>query len=290
MTRARAYAKLNLALVVGPRRGDGRHEVETVLEAIDLWDAIELERTQGLVVDGFPEDTLVRSALAALAEAAGAEPGWHVRIEKRIPVAAGLGGGSSDAAAALELANATLPDPLAPVELHRIAKGIGADVPFFLRDPPQLATGDGTELSSVALPREYSALVHVPSGQVKESTAAVYAAFDEGGRAGGFAERRASLRAALDRLAAPRDLAALPPNDLASSPCADELLRLGAFRADVSGAGPAVYGLFERRDAAEHAASTLVGRGRTWLTRPVVPGGSDDGNGKMDPLWGVAKW
>ena len=70
----------------------------------------------------------------------------------------------------------------------------------------------------------------------------------------------------------PQDLAALPPNDLASSPLADELRRLGAFRADVSGAGPVVFGLFEALEAAEGAAAQLGGRTRTWFTHPV----SDD--------------
>ena len=102
MTELRAPAKLNLALVVGPLRPDGRHEVATVLQAIDLCDDIELEPADSLVVEGFAEDTIVRAALIRLAEAAGVTPGWRVRIEKRIPVAGGLGGGSSDAAAALD--------------------------------------------------------------------------------------------------------------------------------------------------------------------------------------------
>src|SRR5581483_10884502 len=101
----------NLALVVGPLREDGKHEIATVLHRIELADELTLEPADELAVEGFPEDTLVRRALEAVAAAANVEPAWRVRIEKRIPVAAGLGGGSSDAAAALRLANATLSQP-----------------------------------------------------------------------------------------------------------------------------------------------------------------------------------
>ena len=121
MSRAPAPAKINLALVVGPLRDDGKHEVLTVLQRIDLVDRIELEEAPELSVEGFAGDTLVRDALRELARSAGVEPRWRVRIEKQIPVAAGLGGGSSDAATALRLANETLPEPLPADELVRIA-------------------------------------------------------------------------------------------------------------------------------------------------------------------------
>ena len=106
-------------------------------------------------------------------------PSWRVRIEKRIPVAGGLGGGSSDAAAALALANASLVTPLPDDELHALAALTGADVPFFLCAGPQLGTGDGTELVPLDLPTDYVALLVLPDGAHKESTAAVYRRFDE---------------------------------------------------------------------------------------------------------------
>jgi 4-diphosphocytidyl-2-C-methyl-D-erythritol kinase len=264
-----AYAKLNLALVVGALRGDGKHEVVSVVQAIDLHDDVVLEPASALAVDGFTGDTLVRSALAALAHAAGVEPSWRARIDKRIPVAAGLGGGSSDAAAALRLANETLPEPLGETALHELAAGLGADVPFFLRSGPQLATGDGTELAPLDLSSDYVVLVVLPSGETKTSTASVYRTFDARDGAGGFEQRRAVL---LERLAA-GDLAHLPANDLAFSPMSAELSRLGAFRADVTGAGPAVYGVFEDEAEARRAAAALADAGRTWLARPV--GGPD---------------
>jgi 4-diphosphocytidyl-2C-methyl-D-erythritol kinase len=109
----------------------------------------------------------------------------------------------------------------------------------------------------------------LPEGVVKRSTADVYAAFDASGGAAGFAKRVAELRAALASVRRPRDLAALPPNDLASSPFAERLTALGAFRADVSGAGPTVYGLFHHRADAKRAERALRGLGRTWVTVPA---------------------
>ena len=270
MTHARAYAKINLALVVGPRRGDGKHEVVTVLQRIALHDDISLAPADELAVEGFTGDAIVRVALEALARAAGVGPGWHVRIEKRIPVAAGLGGGSADAAAALDLANRLLPQPLTVGLLHEVAAGLGADVPFFLCDGPQLGTGDGTELASIALPADYHVVLVLPTGASKPSTAAVYDAFDVRGGAAGFGDRAASVHAALRAIVGPRDLATLPRNDLASSPVARQLTSLGAFRADVSGAGPVVYGLFERLGDARQAAEVLAAAGRTIVSRPVA--------------------
>jgi 4-diphosphocytidyl-2-C-methyl-D-erythritol kinase len=269
MTRARAFAKLNLALVVGPLRPDGKHEVATVLQAIDLCDEIELTPAAALTVTGFPDDTLVRGALSRLAEAAGVAAAWGVRIEKRIPVAAGLGGGSSDAAAALELANSSLPTPLPRAELHALAAAVGADVPFFLREGPQLGTGDGADLDALVLPTDYVVLLFLPEGASKESTASIYRRFDERDGAAGFEERRSELIRRLQQVKDAQDLARLPTNDLASAPAQEELETLGAFRADVTGAGPVVYGLFDDLKVAAQAASALRGSGRTWLVHPV---------------------
>ena len=269
MRRLPAPAKLNLSLVVGPRRDDGKHEVATVLQRISLADRVSIQPAAALDVRGFAEDTLVRDALLQLAEAAGAEARWSVRIEKQIPVAAGLGGGSSDAATALRLANETLDEPLEPEPLSELAARLGADVPSFLVAGPQLGEGDGSELSPVELPQDYWVLVVLARDAAKSSTGAVYEQFDERGGEEGFEERRAALLDTLAEIRRPRDLARLPANDLASSPLAAELRSLGAFRADVTGAGPAVYGLFHHRLQAAAAARSLRARGRTWVCVPT---------------------
>jgi 4-diphosphocytidyl-2-C-methyl-D-erythritol kinase len=267
--RAPAPAKINLALVVGPLRDDGKHEVLTVLQRVGLSDRIDLEPAAETSVEGFAGDTLVRDALRLLADRGGTTSGWRVRIEKKIPAAAGLGGGSSDAATALRLANETLDTPLARAELHDLAAQLGSDVPFFLYAGPQLASGDGATLELLDLPQDFFVVLVLPDDAVKGSTANVYAAFDARGGADGWGDRRDGLAAALGAVRRPRDLAALPPNDLAESPVCDRLRDLGAFRADVSGAGPAVYGLFHHEQHAKAARHALHGVGRTWLTAPA---------------------
>jgi 4-diphosphocytidyl-2-C-methyl-D-erythritol kinase len=267
--RGAAPAKLNLALVVGPRRPDGKHELLTIYQRVALADRIVVAPAPRVRVNGFPGDTLVRRALEALAEAAGVPPAFAATIEKRIPVAAGLGGGSSDAATALRLGNELLDEPLPADRLHELAAELGADVPYFLENGPQLGSGDGTELEPLDLPQDYWVLLLLPAGAEKPSTADVYTSFDARGGKAGFEERRRALRAALASVERPRDLARLPENDLASSPFADELRALGAFRADVTGAGPTVYGLFLHSRQAQEAAKRMDDRGRVWLTTPA---------------------
>jgi 4-diphosphocytidyl-2-C-methyl-D-erythritol kinase len=271
--RVPVAAKINLALVVGERQANGLHQVATVLQRIDLEDRVTLERWPGLAVIGFREDTIVRRALEELAQAAGVEPAWHVQIDKRIPVAAGLAGGSADAAAALRLANESLLRPLDPEALHELAARVGADVPFFLEPGPKLAEGGGERLTRLEVPQDYWVLVAVPTRAAKPSTADVYRRFDELDGAPGFEERRTALLKAIQACRRPRDFAAFPPNDLADAAggreLADELVALGAFRADVSGAGPAVYGLFHHRPQAAAAARSIASQARSWITVPV---------------------
>jgi len=267
VTRAPAPAKINLSLVVGPIREDGKHEVVTVFQRLALSDRIAVERSPGLNVSGFAGDTLVRCALEYMTDGDGAS--FAARIQKRLPVAAGLGGGSSDAATALRLANALRPDPYPAERLRTFARALGADVPYFLEDGPQLGTGDGADLEPLDLPQDYWVLLVLPRRVKKISTEEVYAAFDARGGESGYKERRATLLSGLKGVDRSRDLAALPPNDLASSPLARELVALGAFRADVSGAGPIVYGLFLHGNSARAARRRISPEGRTWLTTPA---------------------
>jgi 4-diphosphocytidyl-2-C-methyl-D-erythritol kinase len=266
---ASAPAKLNLALVVGPLRPDGKHEVVTVLEKLELVDTVSVRPAGSTNVEGFAGDTLVRSALDAVSAAGGGDIRFEARLVKRIPVAAGLGGGSSDAATALFLANGLLPKPLAGAELERLAGSLGADVPFFLHHGPQLGTGDGTALEPLELPRDYTVVLAQPHGETKRSTADVYAAFDARSGAAGFEERRGHLLEVLEQVRSTGDLARLPPNDLASSPLAAELVVLGAVRADATGAGPTVFGLFADPLDAVRAAEAVADRAATWVTKPA---------------------
>jgi 4-diphosphocytidyl-2-C-methyl-D-erythritol kinase len=263
--RAVAAAKINLALVVGPARPDGRHELVSVYQRVALCDRLVVERAPSVRIEGFDGDTLVRRALETVADGTG----FRAQIVKQIPAAAGLGGGSSDAAAALRVANALRDDPLSDDELHQVARELGADVPYFLVDGPQLGTADGTELAPLDLPQDYWIVLVLPHDAVKSSTGDVFAAFDARRGEDGYEQRRAALLEALGDVRRPRDLGALPPNDLATSPLADELRALGAFRADVTGAGPTVYGLFLHAEHARAAQRQMSPKGRTWITTPA---------------------
>jgi len=188
-------------------------------------------------------------------------------------VGIGVDAHAFSAAAALRLANPTLPEPLAPDRLHALAAGLGADIPFFLEPGPKLAKGAGERLTALDLPQDFWVVVALPRAVQKGSTAEVYARFDELGGGPGFEEREAALQAALGEIRHARDLAALPTNDLAeasgAAPLAAELRAAGAFRADVSGAGPAVYGLFEGLAEARSAAHGLGRRARAWTAAAV---------------------
>ena len=263
-----APAKLNLALVVGPLRQDGKHEVVTLMDRLALADTVAVRSAGSTRVWGFDDDMLVTAALDGLSGLVGGGQHFEARIEKRIPVAAGLGGGSSDAATALLLGNALLDVPFSAETLLELAASLGADVPFFLTDGPQLGTGNGTTLRPVTLPRDYAVLLALPEGVTKSGTSVVYGAFDERRGEDGYKPRRAALLSALEDLNAPADFARLPPNDLASSPLAAELTAAGALRADVTGAGPVVYGVFASEADAAAAADVAGAKARTWITAP----------------------
>ncbi|MFQ5425558.1 MAG: 4-(cytidine 5'-diphospho)-2-C-methyl-D-erythritol kinase [Gaiellales bacterium] len=269
-----APSKINLSLVVGQTVAGGLHELATVMQRVDIADRLSVERASSLEVRGFPDDTLVTRALESLASAARPGHSFRVSIDKRIPAAAGLGGGSADAAAALTIANRLLAASVSPSRLHQLAATIGSDVPFFLDAGPKLVEGTGERLRSIDLPQDYFVVIALPHDVEKRSTGAVYRTFDQLGGGGAFVSRRGQLVDALAVCGRARDLARLPGNDLAqasgASTHASRLSELGAFRADVSGAGPSVYGLFTNRSAAERAREAMDRHhAETWLTVPV---------------------
>ena len=225
-----APAKINLALVVGPRREDGKHEIVTVYERIALEDTLTLEPADGLRVDGFPADTLVTLALTSLAGAAGVEPAGESASRSGFPWAPGWAvaaptrprrcGSRTQRCGAARRSR-----------LHELAAALGADVPLFLTSGPQLGEGDGTELTPLELPRDYAVLVLLPTGATKRSTKSIYDAFDDRQRRAGFAERRDELIGRLSDIASLTDIAGWPRNDLAS------LATRGRARAARRGAG-----------------------------------------------------
>ena len=174
-----AYAKVNLTLEILGRRNDGYHEVRTILQTIDLADRLDISKSPRLKVEcdqpGLSgEDNLVWRAAETLAEQAGVSPQVRIRIQKRIPVGMGLGGGSSDAATALLALDRLWELGLGREELSRAAAELGSDVAFFLTGGTALAQGRGEQVAALPpLPRLPVTLVF-PATTVANKTAGMY--------------------------------------------------------------------------------------------------------------------
>jgi 4-diphosphocytidyl-2-C-methyl-D-erythritol kinase len=266
--QVRCPAKVNLYLRVVGRRPDGYHELVTVMQPLTLADTL----TVTLAGEGISlrcdrpdlpqgEENLVWRAARQFQEETGLAPGVSLRLSKRIPVAAGLGGGSSDAAGTLLALNELAGKPLPPDHLHRLAGGLGADVPFFLAREPAVGRGTGTQLSPVTLLPYWYLLVN-PG--VPLSTRWVYENLDLAG------------------LPSPPAIEAWDPehpetwvrNDLGTVALKrfPELSKLLAGLSDaeawcqgISGSGPTLFGLFSTREAAYEAGLRLRRTFRGWL-------------------------
>jgi len=266
----RAPAKINLILRVAPPRPDGYHPVLSLMARVGIADTLALRPAPDIRVScaALPAgDTLVTRALALLCDAAGHDGGFHVRIDKRIPVGAGLGGGSSDAAAALAAANDLLGAPMTPRDLLDIAGAIGSDVAFFLGPAAQIAEGRGERCRPA--PPLPPAAVAIAQPADPLATGDVYAAY----------RGVEHLPAALPVARTLAELAAVIENDL--QPVVDRLvpgcrllreglLDRGALAAAVSGSGSAVFGLFATDEAARDAIVELPGAAWTTATRLAV--------------------
>ena len=220
-------------------------------QRVDLGDRISVEPAAETTVSGFPEDTIVRTALASLeapARLAGPDREAHSGRgrSRRRQLRRG------DRAAARQRAARRLAGPPRSCGSWRDGSGRTCRSSCATGRSSGPVTAPRSRRSSYRRTSSFCSCCRETSS--KRSTAEVYAAFDQRGGEQGYEERLELLRAALAAVRRPRDLAALPPNDLASSPLAGELLAQGAFRADVSGAGPTVYGLFHRAADADAAA------------------------------------
>jgi 4-diphosphocytidyl-2-C-methyl-D-erythritol kinase len=263
--RESAFAKVNLCLFMGPTRSDGRHELVTLFESVSLADELVItplgngERDE-IVCEGVQGPNIVAQALDALRGAGWTAPPLRVHIHKRIPVAAGMGGGSADAAAFLRHA-----PRLAPVSdrvRREIAIALGADVPSQLEPGPSLGTGAGELLEPVAI--EAHALVVVPQ-PFSLRTPDVYREADRLGLPRPAAELEALGHELRSAIAASAPLPEhLLINDLQAAAIslapgiadAIELARgAGARPAIVCGSGPTVVGVFRGSQASDHAAA-----------------------------------
>jgi 4-diphosphocytidyl-2-C-methyl-D-erythritol kinase len=269
--RERAPAKINLCLFLGPLREDGRHELVTLYESVSLADQLlisESGQTDEVVAPGVEGPNLVGAALKGLRRWGWQAPGLRIEIEKRIPVAAGMGGGSADAAALLRVAGR-----LAPVSVDAVAAlavELGADVPGQLAPGVAVGTGAGDVVSRRGALAEHAVLV-VPSSE-RLSTAEVYAEADRLGLGRSVVELRERLGQLEQALALSGRLPGeLLVNDLEAAarslcPGIENALSAvrgaGAHDALVCGSGPTVIGIYWGEGAggrAEAAADRLAG-------------------------------
>lgn len=176
----RAFAKLNLTLEVLSRRLDGYHEVASVLQTVSLADVISFQPASYVSVitlgAAIPEkENLVTRAVYLMQKATGVAHGIRIRVQKKIPLAAGLGGGSADAAATLWALNRLWQLNLPLEALQQVAAGLGSDVPFFLAGGTALATGQGEVLQPLPAAVERWFLILHPPVDLPNKTAAMYA-------------------------------------------------------------------------------------------------------------------
>ncbi len=266
-----APAKLNLHLKVVGRRPDGMHELVTLMQPLSLADRLVLEPGgEGISftcdVAGLQEDNLVERAARLWFRAAGLEAGVSLRLEKNIPVAAGLGGGSSDAAATLLGLNRLYGQPLDMARLQDLAAALGADVPFFLHGVTALCTGVGDRVEPWPHYRRWHYLLVNPGIEV--STAWVYGQLDLAW----------TIRPNLNKIyrlpSGDSPLEDLLVNDLEEvtiraypelEAIKETLSRAGARGVLMSGSGPTVFGVFDSAARAQQAAGGLPGGNQWWV-------------------------
>lgn len=281
-----APAKVNLFLHVGPPDGDGYHPLASLVAFADVGDAVTLALAQtsafevtgpfaGALAD--EPDNLVARALGAYARAVG-DPAlaFHARLDKRLPIAAGLGGGSSDAGAALRLAERLTGGRLGSAGLEAVAAGLGADGPMCLHARSAWAEGRGERLSFEPAFAPLPAVLCNPG--VASPTGAVYRAYDAavtGGADRPHAPSDWSVARVIDWLGEQRNDLEAPA--IALAPAIGEALAAvrvlpGARLARMSGSGATVFALFETRSEAEVAARSLALSRPGWWVRATTLG------------------
>ncbi len=282
-------AKVNLYLRVTGRRADGYHDLVSLLQPLTLADELTVTPGPGLRLACHPpglapgEENLVWRAAQAFARTTGGELDAWVELHKRIPVAAGLGGGSSDAAGTLLALNALAGEPLKAATLLRLAGGLGADVPFFLSLGPAVARGIGTELTPLLLPAYWYVLLN-PG--VRLSTRWVYENLDLAPLRGRPVLKEADFDPDRPEAWVANDLETVT---LKRFPELEDLSltlkNLGARAAGMSGSGPTIFGLFFTLEAAREAAARLRESFPGWMALARGLSGADTELAWESPIW-----
>ena len=272
-----AFAKINLGLRVLGRRADGYHEIRTVFQTVTLHDTLSFEPAPGGRLElactdptiPTDESNLVLRAASLLRERRGVSRGARARLEKSIPAGGGLGGGSSDAAAALLALNYLWNLAADARELSELGARLGADVPFFLTGGTALGTGTGTDIKPLEDAPKRRLVVVTPS--VRVSTAEAYKALSAPALT--KADGVDNLSVSRTEADFPDSLCDVMSNDFEAvvvrlhpevGRARDALLGAGAVQASLSGSGSSVYGVFENELEAGRAARQLGGAEASW--------------------------
>ena len=272
----KAYAKINLSLDITGKRADGYHFLETVMQSVSLHDSVFVEKAREITVDCpgvpvTPEENIACKAARAFFAAAGKHGGCRIVIEKNIPMQAGMGGGSADAAAVLRALNLLYETDYSFEKIREIGLQAGADVPFCIEGGTQLARGIGEILSPLPFLPSCGILIGKPREGV--STKEAYAAADLLPFGAGRTERmcQALKTGCLQKVAAAAanifdEVLCLPEKDRIKAIMREN----GALCACMTGSGSAVFGLFADKDAMERCAGRLRESGASvYETEPV---------------------
>ena len=261
----RANCKINLGLDVLRRREDGFHDLETVMiPVLGLYDIVEVERVEGvslfeqsgLQVDCDVESNLCMKALRLMQRLYGVGD-VHIRLDKRVPFGAGLGGGSSDATAVILAINELYNLGLSEEKLIETASMIGSDTAFFVRNTPQLCTGRGEKMESVELPLEgkYLAIVKPAEGvSTKEAYAGVKPALPAERLADALKRPMGEWQGVVKNDFEPHIFEAHP----AIAKLKQTMLDAGAIYASMSGSGSAVFGIFDEEPKLENMSANYL--------------------------------
>lgn len=266
--RLKAYAKINLGLDVVRRLENGYHEVKMVMQTVGIYDELDFVKTDGGIVvttdsGELPTDesNLIYKAAKLMLERFGVSEGLRIHLRKKIPIAAGMAGGSTDAAAAMKAVNEIFSLGCTPEELMEMGVTIGADVPYCIMGGTALAEGIGEKLTRLPDAPPCHLLVAKPNLHV--STKYVYEHLDAAGISkhpdiDGMVKaiREGSLEGVLERMENVLESVTIPAHPVIAD-IKKRMKDFGARESLMSGSGPTVFGIFERREQAEEAYEAI---------------------------------
>jgi len=264
----KAYAKINLTLDILEKRADNYHEINSIMQQIDLYDELTFEKSEDIIVQSQFKDDIILKTILRLKDISQIKEGVTVYVKKNIPTAAGLASGSTDAATTLIALNQLWNLNLSPKDLIKIGAELGADIPFCLIGKSCFVSGKGEIVEKIALP-EMNILLINPGYEI--STKQAYEELDEKQ----YEKKSSSLK--LKNLKDIKEIASNLYNDFIHIQKDDvkdiikQLINNGALNASITGKGPTVFGIFENKEKAEQAYNNLKDKYKfVYLTKTII--------------------